>query len=102
MEDDEINFFSMWLVLAYCSKSPLLGFGDDKTPVATDLFYVDQDDGSPTYILGSRPLPGKVGPPNSVQHADDMDDFLKAPPNQAGLKASIRKRKQVNDPIARR
>lgn len=103
MEDDEIDFFITWLVLAYRSKSPLLGFGDDKTPVATDAFCIHQDDGSPKYILGSRPLPGNVGPPNSVlQHVEDVDDFLKAPPNQAGLKASTRKRKQVNDPIARR
>jgi hypothetical protein len=77
----EIDFFATWLALAYRSKSPALGFGDDKTPVANDSFCVHQDDGTPKYELGSRPLPGKPELEKGVfeQAVVEVDDFLKTP-----------------------
>lgn len=77
----EIEFYVTWLVLAYRSKSPLLGFGDDKIPVATDGFCMHIEDGSPKYELGSRPLPGKTMPLKGVFEPEvtEVDDFLKDP-----------------------
>ena len=77
----EIEFFVTWLALAYRSKSPLLGFGEDKTPVAFRSFCVHVSDGSPKYELGTRPLPGKAmqekGP--FEPKVDEIDDFLRSP-----------------------
>eukprot|EP00804_Cyclotella_cryptica_P022786 CCRYP_005004-RB/>CCRYP_005004-RB protein AED:0.04 eAED:0.04 QI:4606/0.92/0.93/1/0.35/0.26/15/2034/1703 len=77
----EIDFFVTWLSLAYRSKSPWLGFGDDKIPVANDSFCVHIGDGTPKYELGSRPLPGKAEPcdikSNFEPTVEEVDDFLK-------------------------
>ena len=81
MNKKEIEFFVTWLALAYRSKSSMLGFGVDKTPVASDSFCLHQEDGSPKYELGSRPLPGKAEPLKGVFEAevDEVDDFLTTP-----------------------
>lgn len=81
LKKKEIEFFVTWLALAYRSKSPMLGFGDDKTPVASDSFCVHQDDGTPKYELGTRPLPGKAEPLKGVFEptVEEVDDFLKKP-----------------------
>ncbi|KAL7541970.1 hypothetical protein ACHAXR_012696 [Thalassiosira sp. AJA248-18] len=77
----EVEFYVTWLALAYRSKSPILGFGDDKAPVAADGFCVHQADGSPKHELGSRPLPGKAKPEkgNFEPRVEETDDFLKTP-----------------------
>jgi len=97
LKKKEIEFFVTWLALAYRSKSPVLGFGDYKTEVASDSFCVHQDDGSPKYELGSRPLPGKAGPQKGVFEppVDEADDFLKTPVATSPAKKS-KKRKTSN------
>ncbi len=58
----EIEFFVDWLGRIYRSKSPLLGFGDAKIPVAekwTNNCPVFFEDKSAKFELGARPLPGK-------------------------------------------
>ena len=82
LKKNEIEFFVTWLALAYRSKSPLLGFGDDKAPVANGSFCVHQDDGTPKHELGTRPLPGKSEPEKGVFEPPvvEVDDFLKTPP----------------------
>ena len=62
LKQSEIDFFVDWLARVYRSKSPSLGFGDNKVPVneiydeaSTNFFH----DKTPKYILGNRPLPGK-------------------------------------------
>merc|ERR1712087_658654 len=82
LKKKEIEFFVTWLALAYRSKSPVLGFGNEKTPVADDGFCVHQADGSPKYELGpNQPLPGKVEPLKGVHEppVNEPDDFLKTP-----------------------
>jgi hypothetical protein len=81
LKQKEKEFYVTWLSLAYRSASPNLGFGDHKTPVASDSFCVHQSDGSPKFELGSRPLPGKTPPEkeNGIFEplVDEPDDFLK-------------------------
>ena len=79
LKKKEIEFYVTWLGLAYRSKSPLLGFGKDKVQVAEDLFCVHQFDSSPKYILGTRPLPGKVAPQRGVFEPTvvETDDFMR-------------------------
>ena len=59
---DEIDFLTTWLILAYRSESPLLGFGTDKIPVAAGGSDLKDGSGSafPESELGSRRLPGKL------------------------------------------
>eukprot|EP00579_Thalassiosira_antarctica_P012019 CAMPEP_0201920508 /NCGR_PEP_ID=MMETSP0903-20130614/9110_1 /ASSEMBLY_ACC=CAM_ASM_000552 /TAXON_ID=420261 /ORGANISM="Thalassiosira antarctica, Strain CCMP982" /LENGTH=1700 /DNA_ID=CAMNT_0048457283 /DNA_START=28 /DNA_END=5130 /DNA_ORIENTATION=- len=93
----EVEFFVTWLALAYRSKSPVLGFGNDKTPVATDCFCVHQEDASPKYELGGRPLPGKTKPQNGKgvfePRVEEVDDFLKTPV-PASPERKIKKKKE--------
>jgi hypothetical protein len=99
LKKKEIEFFVTWLALAYRSKSRILGFGDDKTPVASDSFCVHQDDGSPKYELGSRPLPGKAVPLKGVFEptVEEVDDFLKTPLVISPTKA-VKKRTRGKSP----
>jgi len=94
----EIEFFVTWLALAYRSKSPVLGFGNDKCPVADDLFCIHQEDGTPKYELGSRPLPGKTAPLKGAfePSVQEVDDFLKAPLS-ADPKKKARKRENTKE-----
>ena len=82
LKPKEKEFYVTWLSLAYRSASPRLGFGDYKTPVASDCFCVHQADGSPKYELGTRPLPGKNPPEKEggffEPFVNEPDDFLKA------------------------
>jgi len=71
----EIDFFAEWLGRAYRSKSPLLGFGDDRIPI-DETVCVHIEDGSPKYELGSRSLPGKHAP-DSKGAETEVDDFLR-------------------------
>ena len=79
LKKKEIEFFVLWLSLAYRSKSRLLGFGKDKIPVAEKNSSVTYSDGSPKYELGSRPLPGKAEPEhartNFEPQVEEIDDF---------------------------
>jgi hypothetical protein len=59
LKKNEIEFFADWLGRAYRAKSSLLGYREDKIPVATEGKEVFYEDGSPKFELGSRPLPGK-------------------------------------------
>lgn len=81
LKKKEIEFHTLWLSLAYRSKSPLLGFGDDKIPVADKDICLHIADGSPKYELGSRPLPGLAEPENDKTNfeptVEEVDDFLK-------------------------
>ena len=98
----EIDFLEDWLGRAYRTKSRLLGFGDDKIPVANDWFCVHRDDKSPKYELGNRPLPGKqhlatgeIFETNVVE----VDDFLKPEVREDGEVVDIPRgeiRKEVN------
>lgn len=75
----EINFFSDWLGRAYRSRSPLLGFGDDKIPVHPHGHTMHKKDNSPKFELGNRSLPGKqkLGSCGIFEEViDDIDDFL--------------------------
>lgn len=80
----ELEFFVQWLGLAYRSKSPLLGFGDDKIPVSNDNLSLHIADGSPKYELGNRPLPGMAEPENAKTNfepkVEEFDDFLQVRP----------------------
>jgi len=98
LKKKEIDFFVQWLALAYRSKSHTLGFGDDKTPVADDLFCVHQDGGTPKYELGSRPLPGKAEPVKGVFEppVEEPDDYLKIPLPISPAKKS-KKKKKISD-----
>eukprot|EP00581_Thalassiosira_minuscula_P002256 CAMPEP_0183744812 /NCGR_PEP_ID=MMETSP0737-20130205/65920_1 /TAXON_ID=385413 /ORGANISM="Thalassiosira miniscula, Strain CCMP1093" /LENGTH=2099 /DNA_ID=CAMNT_0025980465 /DNA_START=245 /DNA_END=6544 /DNA_ORIENTATION=- len=101
----EIEFFVTWLALAYRSKSPLLGFGEDKTPVATDCFCIHQEDSSPKYELGGRPLPGKSRPQNEKgvfePKVEEVDDFLKSPISASPVRRKKKKKiSQEKDIIA--
>lgn len=92
----EVDFFVTWLALAYRSKSPILGFGDDKAPVASDGFCVHQVDGSPKYELGpNQPLPGKIEPLKGVHEppVNEPDDFLKTPVSASPTRKIRNKRK---------
>eukprot|EP00581_Thalassiosira_minuscula_P016040 CAMPEP_0183725136 /NCGR_PEP_ID=MMETSP0737-20130205/19634_1 /TAXON_ID=385413 /ORGANISM="Thalassiosira miniscula, Strain CCMP1093" /LENGTH=1246 /DNA_ID=CAMNT_0025955981 /DNA_START=67 /DNA_END=3807 /DNA_ORIENTATION=+ len=95
LEKDEVEFFVTWLALAYRSKSPLLGFGQDKAPVATDCFCIHQEDGSPKCELGGRPLPGKARPQNDKGVFEpivkEVDDFLKVPLHASPRRKSKKK-----------
>jgi len=76
----EIDFFADWLGRAYRSRSPLLGFGDNKIPVADSGHCLHTEDGSAKYKLGSRPLPGKQELPKNTffeNGFEEPDDFLK-------------------------
>lgn len=76
LQPHEIDFFAEWLGRAYRSKSPLLGFGDDKIPVDAHVCTHIQD-GSPKYELGNRHLPGKPVPELAEGDPyDEVDDFL--------------------------
>ena len=81
LKKKEIDFFVQWLSLAYQSKSPLLGFGDDKIPVTErdDLLHIV--DNSPKYELGNRSLPGKAEPEHAKTSfeplVEEVDDFLR-------------------------
>eukprot|EP00934_Nitzschia_sp_Nitz4_P000149 Nitzschia sp. Nitz4//scaffold25_size161228//71935//80159//NITZ4_002431-RA/size161228-augustus-gene-0.113-mRNA-1//1//CDS//3329544589//149//frame0 len=79
LEKFEVDFFVEWLARAYRTKSPLLGFGDDKIPVAQDGFCVHSSDKTPKYELGNRTLPGKETLPAKQfveTKIDETDDFL--------------------------
>jgi hypothetical protein len=80
LKEFEIDFYLEWLGRAYRSKSRLLGFGDDKIKVVADFFCVHQDNLSPKFELGERPVPGKeLLPKGKVFETlkDEVDDFLK-------------------------
>ena len=98
----EIQFFATWLALAYRSKSPVLGFGDEKVPVSTKGFCVHQEDGSPKYELGTRPLPGKTAPLTEKgvfePTVEEVDDFLLSPLSISPVKK--KKRKSTEAPAA--
>ena len=100
LKKKEIEFYVTWLALAYRSKSPALGFGEDKAPVATDGFCVHQADGSPKYELGTRPLPGKAKPDKGVfePHVEEVDDFLKTPLSSSPPKKTRKKRSSIETP----
>jgi hypothetical protein len=72
----EKDFFVEWLGRVYRSKSHLLGFGDNKIPVAeawseeSTVYYPDK---TPKFELGKKSLPGKV---ESNNISDDIDDFF--------------------------
>jgi hypothetical protein len=87
LEHFEIDFFADWLGRAYRSKSRLLGFGEDKIPVADGSFCRHVDDGSPKFDLGTRPLPGKQDLPTGQlfeDPVDEPDDFLKPETDESG------------------
>merc|ERR1712238_227999 len=94
LKKQEIDFFITWLALAYRSKSPVLGYGDDKPPVAIDSFCVHQEDGSLKYKLGGRPLPGKTKPLKGIFEpwVEEMDDYLKNPLSVSPLRKSKKSR----------
>ena len=95
LKKKEIEFYVTWLALAYRSKSHVLGFGDDKATVAPEDFCLHQDDKTPKYELGSRPLPGKAKPVKGVfePRVEETDDFLKSPISSSPVKKRKRKRK---------
>lgn len=77
----EIEFYIQWLSVAYRSKSPLLGFGDNKIPVANKDACLHIADQSPKYELGNRSLPGMREPEHAKTifepKVEEPDDFLK-------------------------
>ena len=80
MEEYEIEFLVDWLARAYRSKSRLLGFGDDKIPVAEEAFCMHMEDGTAKFRLGDRPIPGKQKLERQQIYevgVQEVDDFLK-------------------------
>ena len=80
LPENEINFLAEWLVRAYRSKSILLGFGEDKIPVANESFCLHAYDKSPKSEIGNRPLPGNVDLPFGQifeNPISEPDDYLK-------------------------
>lgn len=81
LKDREIDFFALWLGIAYRSKSRLMGFGDDK--IAVDEKFpsgLHEEDKSPKFVLGNRRLPGKQILSNGQVFESDfteIDNFLK-------------------------
>jgi len=94
----EVEFFVTWLALAYRSKSPILGFGDDKAPMAMDGFCVYQDENaSPKFELSPKwPLPGKAMPHKGVFEppVNEPDDYLMAPVSVSPVRKSKKKGKK--------
>ena len=87
LNEYEIEFFVDGLARAYRSKSRLLGFGEDKIPVANDDFCLHLDDKSPKYELGSRSLPGQNALAPGMVFEDNVsepDDFLKSSKTENG------------------
>lgn len=83
LTNDEIDFLTTWLILAYRSESPLLGFGNDKIPVAAGGSWLRNDDYPfPDSELGSRPLPGKL----------ESNPFM--PQNVAGSKSGAKRKNE--------
>lgn len=79
LQQYEIDFFVDWLGRAYRSKSPLLGFGDNKITCSPSGGCIHIIDGSPKYELGKRPLPGRNvqdGEPFEIVEMEEPDDFL--------------------------
>jgi len=102
----EINFFAEWLAMAYRSNSPLLGFGENKIPVAEhweEYSLVHFHDKSPKYELGRRQLPGqKLLSKGTIFEKDikEVDNFMRTPPapketNQLLDHMKIPKKKRV-------
>ena len=93
LEEHEIDFFADLLARAYRSKSRLLGFGEDKIPVATEAFCLHIDDKSPKFELGNRSLPGN----DALSHDEifeepvsEPDDYLKYKKSENGNEIDIR------------
>lgn len=79
LERHEIEFFVEWLSLAYWSKSRLLGFGNDKIEVnPQSLMCIHSRDKSPKFVLGSRPIPGRVIQEGGASSAstDEVDELM--------------------------
>jgi len=87
----EINFFAEWLGRVYRSKSPILGFGDNKILVENSWeedSVVHFHDKSPKHSLGCRQLPGqKVLPKGIIFEIDikEVDNFMRSPPVSSEL-----------------
>ena len=96
LKSKEIDIYVTWVALAYRSNSPLLGFGANKTPVASEGECLHTADGSPKYELGTRPLPGKNAPLKGVfePSVDEVDDFLKYPIATTHIKRPSKKKKR--------
>jgi len=80
LQSNEIDFFTDWLARVYRSRSPLLGFGNEKIPVEenwTEGSCVHFHDKSPKFLLNSRTLPGKQTTKGKVfeESVNEADDF---------------------------
>jgi PHD-finger len=99
LEDYEIEFFTDWLGRAYRSKSRLLGFGDDKIPVASDSFCLHAEDKSPKFELGNRPLPGENPLPKGrifEESVNEPDDFLRPEQSEDGDVLDVELMQEIN------
>ncbi|KAL3924990.1 MAG: hypothetical protein SGILL_000703 [Bacillariaceae sp.] len=98
LEQYEVDFFADWLGRAYRSKSRLLGFGDEKIPVASDSFCVHAVDQTPKFELGARPLPGKFVPPGHTfeDPVNEPDDFLESEQDERGEALTVAPLPEVN------
>ena len=92
LEEFEIDFFTDLLGRAYRSKSRLLGFGNDKIPVANEAFCLHLDDKSPKFELGDRPLPGNRVPSHGYVFEEPVlepDDYLKYKNDENGNEVDV-------------
>jgi len=99
----EIDFFVDWLGRAYRSKSPLLGFGDDKIPCSPCGGCIHISDGSVKYELGNRPLPGKFVKEGELFEdigVKEPDDFLQERMHIDTLEISGAKRKRKDNEVS--
>lgn len=95
----EKDFFVDWLGRVYRSKSQLLGFGENKIPVAetwSDDSVVHYPDKSPKFELGARNLPGSECS-NVDKDIDDLDLAITA--SMTNMKEVITKRRNSYDSI---
>lgn len=99
----EKDFFVEWLGRVYRSKSHLLGFGDNKIPVAepwSEDSLVHYRDKTAKFELGERSLPGSL---NLNNDSVDIDDFFEneseiSPPGAFQGKTSPKRKKRGNPP----
>mgnify|MGYP005845213309 CR=1 FL=1 len=75
LDEQQVDFCVEWLTRAYRSKSRLLCLGENKIELGNRRWLFHQDDHSPKFKLGARPLPG-LAAEEAIEEVDDFE-FVK-------------------------